>query len=99
MFRQVDQLPLPACLRLMLLLETGTSGHTDVQAQADQLLKNTGERLQVLLKEEAAAVAADAALLGDLAAVFGRWHGMLNCAVRRELWRTLPFQLLSVRFV
>ncbi|KAI7842075.1 hypothetical protein COHA_004271 [Chlorella ohadii] len=95
---QVHQLPLPACLRLVLLLETGASGHAEVQAQADQLLKKTCERLQTLVKEEAATVLADAALLEALVAFFGRWHSTLNCSLRHTLWRTLPFELLSLMF-
>lgn len=93
---QVDELPLPTCLRLVLLLETGASGHAEVQAQADQLLEQTGERLQALVKEEAAAVLADAALQEALVAVLGRWHGMLNCRLRHKLWLALPSELLTV---
>ena len=94
---QVEQMPLPACLRLVLLLETGTSGHEEVQAQADRLVQRTGERLQALVKKEAAAVLADAELLEALVAFFGRWHDMLNCAVRRKVWQAVPFELLPVR--
>lgn len=94
---QVDRLPLPTCLRLVLLLETGASGNEELQAQADQLLKRSTERLITLLKQEAAKVAKDAALQAELASFLGRWHGMLNCRMRRQLWLALPFELLSVR--
>lgn len=97
--RQADALPLQACLRLALLLDTGASPKEDVQAQSDQLMQRIDERLQVLVKDEAAAVLADAALLEALASFFGRWHTMLNCAMRHKVWLALPFELLSVRRV
>lgn len=96
---QADQLPLQACLRLALLLETGASAKEDVQAQSDQVMQRIDERLQVLVKDEAAAVLADAALLEAVASLFGRWHAMLNCDMRRKVWLALPFELLQVRLM
>jgi len=95
----VDQLSLPACLRLVLLLETGTSGHEEVQAQADKLVERCGKHLQMLVKEGSAAVLADAVLLQTPVAFFGRWHSMLNCSLRRGLWQALPFELLTVSWL
>ena len=90
-------MPLHQCLRLLLLLETGTSGKDDVQANADQLFRRGAERLSMLLKEKAAVMAANAALQAELAEFFGRWHAMLNCNMRRQVWQCLPFEVLSVR--
>lgn len=94
---QVDQLPLRTCLSLLLLLETGVSDKREVQEQADELMQRGTERLCTLLKDEAAAGAADADLQAALVAFFGRWHAMLNCSLRRRMWLALPFELLSVR--
>ena len=93
---QVDQLPLKACLRLLSLLETGVSGKDDVQAVADTLFLRATQRLSALLKESAAAVAADADLQAELAAFLGHWHTMLNCSLRREVQLALPFDILQV---
>jgi len=94
---QLDQMPLHQSLRLLLLLETGTSGKDDVQANADQLFRRGAERLSMLLKDKAAVVAANAALQAELAEFFGRWHAMLNCDLRRNVWQYLPFGVLTVR--
>ncbi|KAI7842077.1 hypothetical protein COHA_004273 [Chlorella ohadii] len=95
---KLDQMPLHQCLRLLLLLETGTSGKDDVQANADRLFRRGAERLSMLLKDKAAVMAANAALQAELAEFFGRWHSMLNCDLRCNVWQCLPFDVLLLMF-
>ncbi|PRW45324.1 fatty acid hydroxylase [Chlorella sorokiniana] len=95
---KVDQLPLKACLRLLLMLETGVSGKDDVQAMADKLFARGTERLGVLLKDNIALLVASTELQAELAAFLGPWHTMLNCNLRRQVWLALPFELLLVMF-
>ena len=96
---QVEQLPLLACLQLLAILETGTSEDDKLQRQADRLLACTTERLCRLVKlsKEAQAIAADGELQAALTSFFGRWHSMLNCQLRRQVWLALPHKLLLVR--
>ncbi len=96
--RQVDELQLSTCLRLVRELETGASGQGEVQALADKLLQRTGKQMATLLQEEGCReVLADGQLQGELLTFIGPWHDMLNCRLRRELWLALPFELLLVR--
>ena len=46
---QAEQLPAATCLKLLSALETGASGHIEIQRVADTLLTASSQRLYTLL--------------------------------------------------
>ncbi|PRW39125.1 secretion system E [Chlorella sorokiniana] len=90
---KADQLPAAACLALLSHLETGVSEHAELRSLGSNLLAAACGRTLQLLSQDAA-VRSDAAVQAQLLAYLGPLQHMLNDLQRRDLFLSLPFELL-----
>lgn len=91
---QAQALPATLCLSLLSALETGTSDHSSIQRQADQLQAACCDRVVQVFRQSRVDTAQDAGALAKLVAFFGPWQDMLNDPLRRDLFARLPRDFL-----
>lgn len=91
---QVPTMSATPCLTLLSVLETGTSGHDQLQAKADKLAAAACDRLCKLLV--AGTSMAESGEQQQLLQYLGPMQVMLNSERRRKLFARIPFGLLRV---
>ncbi|EFN57869.1 expressed protein [Chlorella variabilis] len=90
--QQVPTMSATPCLTLLSVLETGTSGHDQLQAKADKLAAAACDRLCKLLV--AGTSMAESGEQQQLLQYLGPMQVMLNSERRRKLFARIPFGLL-----